>query len=146
LSRAKRVLNLTYILITSLSLLTSYLVSSALFDFDHVFKSVFSQTDHPDGQPSDSFTITVSSDCPGPGGDGTKNDDNIVGTDEDDDINGGNGNDNIQGCGGDDKLNGNNDDDTLDGGQGDDDVFGNNGDDTLTGGGKSNFQMSCDTY
>src|SRR5687768_4157395 len=59
----------------------------------------FAQTAESESQPSDSFSLTVSAACPGPGGDGEPGDvdDNIVGTDSPEIINGGNGDDNIQG-------------------------------------------------
>ena len=96
----------------------------------------FALTAESENQPSDSFSLTVTSDCPGPGGDGSPGNvnDNIIGTNDPENINGGGGNDNIQGCGGNDNLNGNNGNDVIDGGEGNDKVFGNNGDDTLTGG------------
>ena len=96
----------------------------------------FAQSDNSGTQPSDSFALSVSSDCPGPGGNGSPGNvnDNIIGTNDPENINGGGGNDNIQGCGGNDNLNGNNGNDVIDGGEGNDKVFGNNGDDTLTGG------------
>lgn len=65
---------------------------------------------------------------------GTNGDDIIIGTDGDDEIDGGNGNDRIFGNGGNDKINGGNGDDRLIGGDGDDELRGGNGRDTLLGG------------
>jgi len=74
---------------------------------------------------------------------GTRGNDDLVGTAGDDIINGGRGNDDIDGDDGDDRLNGGRGDDnirggrgddTLDGGRGDDDLRGGRGDDTLYGG------------
>ncbi|NOJ30017.1 MAG: hypothetical protein DA328_07605, partial [Nitrososphaeraceae archaeon] len=78
--------------------------------------------------------VSIQSDCPGPGGVGTNQDDTIVDTDASTTINGGQGQDDIQGCGGDDEIYGEEGIDTLDGGDGNDLLVGGNGADILTGG------------
>ena len=134
MSQAKRIFDLISIFILSISLLSSFSVSSPFFNISQTSKIVFAQTDESNGQPSDSFSLTVSATCPGPGGDGGNGDDTIYGTDNEDTINGGTGQDTLFGCGGNDTLNGEEGVDTLDGGDGDDILIGDNGGDTLTGG------------
>jgi Ca2+-binding RTX toxin-like protein len=65
---------------------------------------------------------------------GTNKSDIIIGTEGDDEIDGGNGNDIIFGHAGNDKIRGGNGNDTLDGGDGNDELKGGNGTDVLTGG------------
>ena len=65
---------------------------------------------------------------------GSENDDEIRGTSDANDLKGGAGDDYIHGRNGDDTLKGNEGDDELDGGKGDDDLRGGDGDDDLFGG------------
>ena len=88
----------------------------------------------PVSNPANKFIPFEVDPCPGPGGSGTGGDDTIVGTDNNETINGGNGDDDIHGCGGNDILSGGNANDTLNGGTGNDKLNGGNGRDTLTGG------------
>jgi Ca2+-binding RTX toxin-like protein len=64
---------------------------------------------------------------------GSQNDDQLVGDNKSNTIDGNDGNDHIGGLQGDDTLHGGNDDDSLDGGQGKDALFGDDGNDTLNG-------------
>src|SRR3990167_6516249 len=65
---------------------------------------------------------------------GSKNNDNLTGTNKDDAMYGGEGKDNLQGKEGDDLLYGEAGDDTLKGGAGDDVLYGGSGNDSLKGG------------
>jgi len=65
---------------------------------------------------------------------GTPSDDDLVGNNKSNSIDGGDGNDHISGKQGSDTLHGGNGDDSLEGAQGKDSLFGDDGNDTLNGG------------
>ena len=79
---------------------------------------------------------------PNCGSQGTnQNDDTVLGTDGNDNLDGRNGDDKVYAGNGNDTLNGNNGDDLLVGGAGNDTLSGNNGNDTLYGG-EGNDELS----
>jgi hypothetical protein len=61
LPRAKRIFDLASIFILSLSLLSSFSVSYEFFNSSQTSQIVIAQTDESNGQPSDSFSLSVSS-------------------------------------------------------------------------------------